>query len=267
MRIHRSPSPQDAGAPATKRPARPGGLAALALAAVVAIVVAGCGEGSSSTTQASTSASVATTASAPTTASTAPTPTTSTSTTTSTPTTPTSTTPRSKGPLGLSGPQAGKARRGLGALAKGFGAISISSTAFSPGGSIETRYTCDGEGISPPLQWQGVPKSAKELYLLAADIGGGPNVAVQWAVAMPASTSSLPAGSLPPGAVAGVNSAGKIGWAGVCGSKGKVQHVSFLMYALSKKLGLQSGFNPAQVRSELKGRVALGFTVASYERK
>ena len=39
--------------------------------------------------------------------------------------------------------------------------LGIESTAFRDGGTIPRRYTCDGEGISPPLSWSGVPRDAR----------------------------------------------------------------------------------------------------------
>ncbi len=151
--------------------------------------------------------------------------------------------------------------------AGGLGAIRLTSSAFKAGGPIDARYTCDGASISPPLQWHGVPHGAAELFLLVADIGGGTSSTVQWALAMPPSTTAIPVGSPPAGAVVGVNSAGKVGWGGVCGAKGKLQHVTFLMYGLNRKLGLKAGFNPSQISRELNGDdVATGITVATYQR-
>jgi phosphatidylethanolamine-binding protein (PEBP) family uncharacterized protein len=241
--------------------------AAVALAAFTGLSVVGCGGSSTKESLAAKFANAITTSSTTSTASTA---TTSTAAkapapkptrTTSTPTKAPSTSSRAAAAAGAKEKLLQKLR------ASEFGAIALTSSAFKPGGSIDVRYTCDGASISPPLQWHGVPHGAAELFLLVADIGGGANSAVQWAVAMPASTDEIPAGSLPARAVVGVNSAGRVGWGGVCGTKGKLQHVTFLMYALNRKLGLRAGFDPSQVRAALKGGyVATGFTVASYQR-
>jgi hypothetical protein len=148
------------------------------------------------------------------------------------------------------------------------GKIAIASPAFKAGGPIPTRYTCDGEGLSPPLEWHGVPHGTAELFLLAIDLSGSTSDAIQWAVAgIPPSASGLPAGSLPAGAVAGLNSAGKAGWDGVCGAKGQAHHVAFLFYALSHKLGLKSGFNPIVARESLKHEtLGTGLTLGVYVR-
>ena len=45
-------------------------------------------------------------------------------------------------------------------LRQGLGAIEVKSLAFADHGPIPALYTADGEGLSPPLQWIGVPTSA-----------------------------------------------------------------------------------------------------------
>jgi phosphatidylethanolamine-binding protein (PEBP) family uncharacterized protein len=143
----------------------------------------------------------------------------------------------------------------------------LRSTAFKDGGPIGTRYTCNGADESPPLQWTAAPAGTAELFLLAFDLSGEAS-SVQWAVAgIPPGATQLAAGKLPAGAVVGVNTAGKPAWDGVCGAKGELHHVAFLLYALRTKLGLKSGFNPLAVRNRLKAAtLASGLTLASYKR-
>lgn len=104
--------------------------------------------------------------------------------------------------------------------------------------------------------------------MLALDLSGSAGDAIQWAVAgLSPTTTEIPEGGLPAGAVAGVNSAGKVGWGGICGAKGQLHRVGFLFYALKHKLGLKSGFNPVEVRGGLKGAtLATGLTLATYQR-
>ncbi len=151
---------------------------------------------------------------------------------------------------------------------KTFGKIKVTSTAFKAGGPIATKYTCDGAGISPPLEWRGVPKGTAEIFVLAVALSGTTHEVIQWAIAgIPPTTTSIPEGGLPAGAFAGVNSAGKNGWGGMCGTKGQLQRVGFLFYALSNKLKLNPGFNPIEVRGGLKGvTLATGLTLATHLR-
>jgi phosphatidylethanolamine-binding protein (PEBP) family uncharacterized protein len=243
-------------------------LAGVAACICAAVAIAGCGESSGGK-----SASVAPATTAATTATAPTTPTTSATTSTaarppksksSQATTTKSTTTPSQPPAAKSSTEPRKPA----SKEKTFGKIKVTSTAFKAGGPIAVKYTCDGAGTSPPLQWQGVPSGAAEVFVLAVDLSGGSKSVVQWAIAgIPPSTTSIPEGSLPAGAIAGVNSAGKVGWGGMCGTKGQLQHVGFLFYALRQKLKLKPGFNPLEVRGGLRGAtLATGLTLATYQR-
>ena len=54
-------------------------------------------------------------------------------------------------------------------LRVGQGMLQLSSLAFGDHAPIPARYTADGEGVSPPLQWQGVPANAGSLVLIGED--------------------------------------------------------------------------------------------------
>jgi len=48
-------------------------------------------------------------------------------------------------------------------------AMRLHSPAFSNGSRIPSRYTCEGQDISPPLVWTGVPETARALALIVDD--------------------------------------------------------------------------------------------------
>ena len=48
-------------------------------------------------------------------------------------------------------------------------AMTLSSPAFQQNGHIPSKYTCEGEDVSPPLAWEGVPDDAKSLVLIIDD--------------------------------------------------------------------------------------------------
>ena len=51
----------------------------------------------------------------------------------------------------------------------GHGTLAVGSLAFGDHAPIPERYTADGEGLSPPLHWSGVPAGAASLVLLVED--------------------------------------------------------------------------------------------------
>ncbi|MDB5964366.1 MAG: hypothetical protein JWQ72_866 [Polaromonas sp.] len=54
-------------------------------------------------------------------------------------------------------------------LRTGMAAITVSSLAFADHAPMPSRYTADGAGVSPPLQWHGVPAGAASLLLIVED--------------------------------------------------------------------------------------------------
>ncbi len=54
-------------------------------------------------------------------------------------------------------------------LRGGTGAIEVRSLAFADHGPLPIHYTADAEGLSPPLQWLGVPAAARTLVLIVED--------------------------------------------------------------------------------------------------
>lgn len=50
-----------------------------------------------------------------------------------------------------------------------FEGLELTSLAFANGARMPARFTADGEGISPPLAWDGVPAEARSLALIVED--------------------------------------------------------------------------------------------------
>ena len=54
-------------------------------------------------------------------------------------------------------------------LRAGMASIEVSSLAFVDHAPLPARYTADGAGVSPPMQWRGVPAGAGSLALIVED--------------------------------------------------------------------------------------------------
>ena len=138
----------------------------------------------------------------------------------------------------------------------GGASLELTSPAFSDGGRIPRRYTCDGDGISPPLSWSGVSREARELALVVEDPDAGRFL--HWTVlAIAATQTGFPEDTVSPGAVETDNSFGDPGWGAPCPPKGDAPHrYVFALYAARTPLGLDEQASPDEVRARL-ARVAL----------
>jgi phosphatidylethanolamine-binding protein (PEBP) family uncharacterized protein len=151
------------------------------------------------------------------------------------------------------------------------GAFAISSPEFARNGSIPVEYTCAGKGVSPPLSWQKAPAKAAALVLFVIDdSSAGKSGGIRWVVGnIDPSTTGVAAGQTPKGGVVGTNTAGNVGYSAICPARGKSDTIEFVMYALSKKLKIASGFDPTSAEAEygqhklLLGQAAVNYGIAS----
>jgi len=83
-------------------------------------------------------------------------------------------------------------------LRGGHGAIDVRSLAFVDHAPIPTRYTADGEGASPPLQWTGVPSAARSMVLVVEDADAPMPMPLVHAIVLnlPASDGALSEGEM-----------------------------------------------------------------------
>jgi len=146
--------------------------------------------------------------------------------------------------------------------------ITVSSPAFADGGIIPRRYTCDGENVSPPLDFSGVPGDTAELVVLVEDPDAPHGSFVHWVVwGLDHHTTALGAGDLPSEAAQGRNGFGKNGYGGPCPPKGKPHHYVFSVFATDVKLTLSPGASADDVKRALAGHTAgSGTLVGRYGR-
>src|ERR1043166_9121831 len=139
-------------------------------------------------------------------------------------------------------------------------AFAISSTAFTEGGPIPSKYTCDAgqANPSPALTWKEAPANAKSFVLIMHDpdapLAGG---FTHWVLFdIPATTTSLPE-NFQPGSVGTSGNSGfrRAGYGGPCPPSGS-HHYHFMLSALDvPTLGLQAGATKADVEKAMQGHV------------
>lgn len=139
-------------------------------------------------------------------------------------------------------------------------AFKLTSSAFSAEETIPDRYTCEGAGVSPPLEWANAPEGTEEFALVCEDPDAPGGTFTHWLLyGIPAEIEELPEdvppdGTLSWGAVQGRNDFGNIGYGGPCPPIGETHRYFFRMYALSEKLDMPPGATRAQLLSEAEDR-------------
>jgi Raf kinase inhibitor-like YbhB/YbcL family protein len=142
--------------------------------------------------------------------------------------------------------------------------LTLKSNAIDNGGEIPSRYTCEGEDISPPLEWTGVPETARSLVLIiddpdAPDPKAPRTTWVHWVVYnIPPGVTVLPEGIAPeklsPDIMEGLNDWNRMGYGGPCPPVGRHRYFHKL-YALDTVLKEMNTPTKAAVESAMKGHV------------
>ena len=143
-------------------------------------------------------------------------------------------------------------------------ALVLTSPAFANGGEIPSRYTCEGQDISPELRWEGGPSATKSFGLIVDDPDApdprAPKITwVHWVVYdIPADVHGLPENSdtqrLPPGTKQGLNDWKRVGYGGPCPPIGTHRYF-FKLYALDTVLPDLGRPTKAELLNAMKGHV------------
>ena len=143
-------------------------------------------------------------------------------------------------------------------------AFTLKSSAFTNGGDIPTKYTCDGEDTSPPLVWENIPANTQSLALViddpdAPDPSAPKMTWVHWVLYnIPPTTSSLPAHTtstnLPAGTKEGLNDWNRKGYGGPCPPVGRHRYFHKL-YALDTILDDLHTPSKAKLETAMKGHI------------
>ncbi len=138
--------------------------------------------------------------------------------------------------------------------------IQITSTAFEEGGTIPQKYTCDGEDVSPALQWSGIPDGTQSIALICDDPDAPMGTWVHWVLFnIPADTTELPENIpadrvLENGAKHGINDFKKLGYGGPC-PPGGTHRYFFKLYALDIEIGLEPGATKEELLKAMEGHI------------
>jgi Raf kinase inhibitor-like YbhB/YbcL family protein len=138
--------------------------------------------------------------------------------------------------------------------------MQLKSSAFENEDRLPTQYTCEGEGISPPLSWEGVPEEAKVLALVLDDPDAN-TLFTHWIIYnIPALPPNLEQGASLSGRFSegmreGFNSYGNQGYGPPCPPNGDQAHrYTFRLYALPEELLLSGRVTRDQLMDRIEGK-------------
>lgn len=157
------------------------------------------------------------------------------------------------------------------------GRLALTSSAFAAGGTIPSRYTCDGADESPPLAWANPPEGTRSWVLIvddpdAPDPAAPKMVYVHWVVYnIPAAVDHLAGnaarGGMPAGALDGLNDWKRTGYGGPCPPIGRHRYFHKL-YALDTVLPDLHRPTKSMVERAMQGHVlATAELVGTYQRR
>jgi Raf kinase inhibitor-like YbhB/YbcL family protein len=153
--------------------------------------------------------------------------------------------------------------------------LRLSSPTFLDGKPIPARYTCEGEDVSPPLAWSGVPGGTKSLVLIvddpdAPDPKAPKMVWVHWVIYdLPPDVAGLAEGVkvLPREAKVGLNDWKRAAYGGPCPPIGRHRYFHKL-YALDVVLPNLGQATKVKVEAAMKGHIlAEAQLVGTYQKR
>ena len=132
--------------------------------------------------------------------------------------------------------------------------MKLNSPVFENGGDIPSKYTCQGDDISPELIISDVSEKAVSLILIMDDPDAPKGTWDHWVVFNIAPNITKISEDQEPSGVACNNSWGNTGYGGPCLPSGTHKYF-FKLYALDIELDLLQGSSKPEVESAMEGHV------------
>jgi len=133
--------------------------------------------------------------------------------------------------------------------------MQITSSVFLDGQNIPSKYSCDGDGVNPPLEFKDIPPTAQTLALIVDDPDAPNGTWTHWTIwNIATSTTEIAENSAPQEAVQGQASSGQNVYSGPCPPSG-THHYFFKLYALDSKLPIPSYSTVDKLVEAMQGHV------------
>jgi Raf kinase inhibitor-like YbhB/YbcL family protein len=142
--------------------------------------------------------------------------------------------------------------------------LTVRSLAFSEGGHIPKKYSCEGENINPPLLVSDVPEETQTLALIVEDPDAPRGTFYHWVVWNIPPNEPIDERRIP--GISGQNSFGKTGYGGPCPPSGTHRYI-FKVYALDTELDLRSEADKNALIQAMEGHIiAQGELMGKYHK-
>lgn len=138
--------------------------------------------------------------------------------------------------------------------------LKLESPVFSEENPIPSRYTCDSQNISPPLQWSDVPAGTRSFALIVDDPDAPSKTWVHWVLYDIPETQRKLEENIPPnqqldsGATHGINDFNKYGYGGPCPPAGTHRYY-WNLYALDTILDLEPGATKEELLDVMENHI------------
>ncbi len=150
------------------------------------------------------------------------------------------------------------------------GNLKVFSSSFENGKMMPSKYTCEGENVSPEISWGELPEGVVSLALICDDPDAPSGDFVHWVIFnIPPELNSLPEGVPIEDieAVQGVTDYGRSGYGCPCPPRGLVHHYHFKLYGLDKMLEVEENITKYELLEKMESHiVAKGELVGLYSR-
>jgi Raf kinase inhibitor-like YbhB/YbcL family protein len=145
--------------------------------------------------------------------------------------------------------------------------LKVTSSAFSDGGKIPKKYTCDDSNVNPPLRIENLPNSVKSLALIVEDPDAPGRTWTHWLVwNIDPKAAEIGENRVPQNAVQGTTDFGKARYGGPCPPSGAHRYY-FRVYALDGPLSLPPSTTKSALEKAMTGHViAKGSLMGTYSR-
>jgi Raf kinase inhibitor-like YbhB/YbcL family protein len=137
--------------------------------------------------------------------------------------------------------------------------LNVSSSSFQHGETIPVEFTCDGENISPPLEWSEGPASTEEFVLIVDDPDAPHGISTHWIlINIPPEITSIESDSVPDSSMETETRPGETWYRGPCPPEGEEHEYRFTVYAVDTVIDISGDAGRNEVLAAIEDHIVAG---------